>query len=118
MPTDRPEPITVTDDLVVSVEPDYRPQRDDPTPLFIIRPDGRSPFPEFLEFEERSGLRFGDWLVRRDLISRVQLYHALHLARSTGCRIGDAVVDLSLLERARVEEEACALDTFNTFVRG
>lgn len=115
MPTVRPGPIIVTDDLVISVEPDYRPQRDDPTPLYITHPDGRSPFPEF---EERSGLRFGDWLVRRDLISRVQLYHALHLARSTGCRIGDAVVDLSLLERARVEEEACALDTFNTFVRG
>jgi hypothetical protein len=116
MPTDRPT-VTVTDDLVISIEPDHRPQREDPTPLYIIHTDGRSPFPEF-DLGERSGLLFGDWLVRRDLISRAQLFHALHLARSTGCRIGDAVVDLSLLERARVEEEACALGTFNAFVRG
>jgi hypothetical protein len=66
--------------------------------------------------EDQDGpLRFGDWLVRRGLISRIHLFCALSRSRKERCRIGDALVALALLDRPRVEEEAAAFVAFSAF---
>lgn len=51
---------------------------------------------------------FGDWLIRRGLIDREQLFAALSLAYVEDCRVGDALVELGVLPRQLVEEEAQA----------
>jgi hypothetical protein len=53
-------------------------------------------------------LRFGDWLVRRGLINRVELFVALNTVYggSEMLRLGDALVRSGVLPRAVVESEA------------
>lgn len=51
----------------------------------------------------------GEWLVRRNLISRGQLFEALDVAFRHDCRLGDAVVWLGLVGRAELELEARSL---------
>lgn len=58
---------------------------------------------------------FGDWLVRRGLISRAQLFEALNYSYLWGLRIGDALVELQVIDRDRVEEEAQVRSTFLSF---
>jgi hypothetical protein len=60
-------------------------------------------------------IRFGDWLVRRGLINRYQLFEALNLAFVERCRIGDALVQRATLGRDLVEREANAHADFLTF---
>jgi hypothetical protein len=57
---------------------------------------------------EAPNLRFGDWLVRRGLINRVELFVALNTvyAGSEPLRLGDALVRGRVLPRAVVESEA------------
>jgi hypothetical protein len=62
-------------------------------------------------------IRFGDWLVRRGLISRADLYCALRRATSERVRIGDALVAGALLPRAEVEREANAFQSFQRNLR-
>lgn len=62
-------------------------------------------------------IRFGDWLVRRGLISRADLYCALQRATSKRVRIGDAIVDGALLPRTQVEHEATAFESFQQSLR-
>jgi hypothetical protein len=61
--------------------------------------------------------RFGEWLVRRELITRTDLFNGLELARRRGFRLGDALVDLGLLWRSTVEREALSFATFATWIR-
>jgi len=49
---------------------------------------------------------FGEWLVKRSLINRAELFAALNESFIGRCRIGDAVVRLGLLRRTAVEREA------------
>jgi len=65
--------------------------------------------------DQEEPLRFGDWLVRRGLISRIHLFCALSRSRKERCRIGDALVALTLLDRQRIEEEAEAFAAFSAF---
>lgn len=51
---------------------------------------------------------FGDWLIRRGLIDREQLFEALSLSYKEECRVGDALVELGMLPRQTIEEEAQA----------
>jgi hypothetical protein len=51
----------------------------------------------------------GEWLVRRGLLSRSQLFEVLDVAYRHGCRLGDAVVWLGLVGRAELELEARSL---------
>ncbi len=67
--------------------------------------------------QELIHIPFGDWLVRRGLIDRRQLFLALSLAHVRSYRIGDAIVALQLLERELIEQEAAAHDTFVAFTR-
>jgi hypothetical protein len=62
-------------------------------------------------------LRFGDWLVRRGLIDRGQLFAALNLSFMMGFRVGDALVEMRVLTRSLIEEEARAHSTFHSFAR-
>ena len=57
-------------------------------------------------------IRFGEWLVRRKLINPSQLSLALKYSYLWGLRIGDALVELRVLERDLVEEEARLRDAF------
>lgn len=57
-------------------------------------------------------LRFGDWLVRRGLIDRHQLYVALNASYIDACRIGDALVSQKVLNRPQLEKEATAFQAF------
>jgi len=50
--------------------------------------------------------RLGEWLVRRGLISRAELFTALDASFRHNCRLGDALVWLDVLDRGRVELEA------------
>ena len=77
--------------------PPDKPRRRDPTPT-------------------EHWIRFGDWLVRRGLISRSDLFAALHRVDG-GCRLGDALVVESRMERAAVEREAQAFGRFQVFLR-
>lgn len=54
-------------------------------------------------------VRLGEWLVRRELINRRDLYEALDLSYQREMRLGDALVSLGVLQRLRVESEAQAL---------
>jgi hypothetical protein len=63
-------------------------------------------------------IRFGDWLVRRGLISREDLYRALQRAAREQVRIGDALVDGELLPRTQIEQEATAFESFQAGLRG
>lgn len=56
--------------------------------------------------------RLGEWLVRRGLISRVELFTALDAAYRHSCRLGDALVWLDVLDRGRVELEASRFARF------
>lgn len=58
---------------------------------------------------------FGDWLVRRGLIDRGQLFTALNLSYRQGFRVGDAIVAMRVLARNQVEEEARRHRTFRSF---
>ncbi len=49
--------------------------------------------------------RLGEWLIRRALIDRTQLFRALSLADQERCRLGDALVKLGVLSRELVEAE-------------
>jgi hypothetical protein len=60
-------------------------------------------------------LPFGDWLVRRGLIDRGQLFFALTLSFQRGIRVGDALVNLRVLSRRQVEEEAEKHQVFRSF---
>jgi hypothetical protein len=51
--------------------------------------------------------RFGDWLVHRGVIDRSGLFQGLQRSGADGCRIGDALVELGLVERRVLELEAC-----------
>ena len=62
-----------------------------------------------------SYFRFGDWLVRRGLIDRHKLFVALCHAAAQGSRLGDALVDLGLVDRGQVEEEAKTFADFAAF---
>jgi hypothetical protein len=59
-----------------------------------------------MERQPDDTVRLGEWLVRRNLISRSELFDALDHCYRRRCRIGDALVALGLLARARVESEA------------
>lgn len=48
----------------------------------------------------------GEWLVRRGLISRADLFVALDACYRHDCRVGDALVWLEILDRPAVEAEA------------
>jgi len=61
-------------------------------------------------------LPFGDWLVRRGLIDRSQLFFALSLSYQRGIRVGDALVNLRVLSRRQVEEEAEQHRVFRSFL--
>lgn len=82
------------------------PPHDDETPTCVVTAELMAP----RALDDR--LRFGDWLVRRGLIQRTDLFAALTCSRTNGFRLGDALVALALLERAQVEEEAQAFSTF------
>ena len=58
---------------------------------------------------------FGDWLVRRGLIDRGQLFTALSLAYRAGVRVGDALVCINALPRLQIEEEAQRHRAFRSF---
>ena len=49
--------------------------------------------------------RLGEWLVRRGLISRVELFTALDVTHRHRCRLGDALVWLDILDRGLLEAE-------------
>lgn len=53
-----------------------------------------------------SHARFGEWLVRRGVLTREQLLRALATSHLHDWRIGDAAVVLGLARRARIEAEA------------
>lgn len=68
-----------------------------------------SPFwPDEEEEEESfpSRIRLGDWLVRRGLISRADLYFALNASFEKQLRLGDALVSGGVLPRSVLEAEA------------
>jgi hypothetical protein len=71
----------------------------------------------YYQDQELFHIPFGDWLVRRGLIDRRQLFLALSLAHVRSYRIGDAIVALQLLERELIEQEAEVHDTFVAFTR-
>ncbi len=54
----------------------------------------------------RASPRLGEWLVARGLLERAELFTALDASFRHGCRLGDALVWLELLERGTVESEA------------
>lgn len=87
----------------------FHPGRRDATPACIynrgqLQPGGVGSY-----------FRFGDWLVRRGLIDRHQLFIALCRAGARGLRLGDALVDLELVDRGQVEEEARTFADFAAF---
>ena len=87
-----------------------RPERSDKTP-----PSGLYRYQQGPPLDR--WIRFGDWLVRRGLISRADLYSALRRATTEQVRIGDALVDTELLPRAQVEHEASAFQAFQQNLR-
>jgi hypothetical protein len=50
-------------------------------------------------------MRFGEWLVLRNLIDRQELYTALDVTFRFNCRLGDSLVWLDILGRQLVERE-------------
>jgi hypothetical protein len=65
--------------------------------------------------EPTAPLQLGDWLVRRRLITRRQLFFVLKRAYRRRFRIGDSVVAMGLLDRQAIEEEVRVLVSFNAF---
>jgi hypothetical protein len=94
----------------LKIEPSRR-LRGDETPTYVQASEMPPP-----ELDPK--IRFGDWLVRRGLISRAQLYKALEVARTRSCRIGDALTELQLVDRLCVEEEALAHRAFTALQKG
>ena len=81
----------------------------------VLRDEGGS---EGTEANAGSGfarLRFGDWLVRRNLITREALFSALSFAFEQSKRVGDALVEMDILPRQAIEEEARRFHSFNAF---
>jgi hypothetical protein len=56
--------------------------------------------------------RFGEWLVRRGVIDRVELFTALDASFRHRCRLGDALVWLELVDRGRLELEASRFERY------
>jgi hypothetical protein len=83
------------------------PRRDE-TPLCVVYPRG-------VPLEPPSRIRFGDWLVRRRLITSADLFTALHDAFLCSCRVGDVLVMRGVMQRNQVEEEARAYESFSAF---
>jgi hypothetical protein len=85
-----------------------REEREDPTPLCAtpMPVEPREPDPN---------IRFGEWLVRRGLITATDLFAALHDAFVSSFRVGDVLVMRGLMERRQVEEEARAFRAFSAF---
>ena len=96
---------------VFRIEPEY-PRDHDDTPAYVFSAD------EIRPRADEEQLLFGDWLVRRGLISRFSLYAALAEATAADCRVGDALVTLRMLRRRQVEEEARAFNVFLSFRGG
>jgi hypothetical protein len=94
---------------VKSVEPRRLP-RNDETPICTFIPHGAP--------EDQAQIRFGEWLLRRALITRAELFRALEQAKAHRCRVGDALVALGAMGRSQVEEEATAFATFAGFQGG
>jgi hypothetical protein len=90
---------------LLRIEPS-RKQRPDVTPAYVFCPGELEP-----RLHEQQ-VSFGDWLVQRGLVSRPQLFVALHRSRTSCCRVGDALVELKVLARKKVEAEARAFDKF------
>jgi hypothetical protein len=90
---------------LLRIEPS-RKQRPDVTPAYVFSPSELEPR---LREQQAS---FGDWLVRRGLVSRTQLFVALSRSRTSCCRVGDALVELKYLARKKVEAEARAFDRY------
>lgn len=91
------------------------PRRRDETPSYVFSCET---FPPHADVDDAAQIRFGDWLIRRGLITRVDLFHALERAKTVRCRVGDALVQLCRLDRAQVEEEALSYGTFASFQGG
>lgn len=90
---------------LLRIEPS-RKQKPDVTPAYVFCPR---------ELGTRTGqqqVSFGDWLVRRGVISRTQLFLALSQCRTSSCHVDEALVELKLLARKKVEAEARAFDKF------
>jgi len=68
-----------------------------------------------VEESQEPKMPFGDWLVRRGLINRGQLFAALNLAYQKRFRIGDALVEQGILSRPEIEDEAKRHTTFRAF---
>jgi hypothetical protein len=49
--------------------------------------------------------RLGEWLVNRGLLRRSQLFDALNVVFRDHCRLGDALVQLGLIDRQSLERE-------------
>ena len=58
-------------------------------------------------WEEQAPLedRLGEWLVNRGLLRRSQLFEALNVVFREHCRLGDALVQLGLINRQTLERE-------------
>jgi hypothetical protein len=82
------------------------------------RPASRRPRP-LSTTELRVGpTRLGEWLVRRGLITRVELFLALDASYRHCCRLGDALVWLEILSRGLVELEVARFDGHRSRRRG
>lgn len=92
--------------------------RNDPTlPHLGVLP-GLEEEEEKATMEHAPPLRFGDWLVRRGLIDRRQLFVALNASYIDSCRIGDALVSSKVIARPQVENEATAFQSFLALIGG
>jgi hypothetical protein len=101
------------DETPIFIDLSYRSGRTDLTPIFtdtsqLMKKEEDEPFTD--------SLRFGEWLVRRGLISSKDLFAALHDSYQYALRIGDALVDLEVLDRKTIEQEARAHDDFMAFL--
>jgi len=81
-------------------------------------PSNGNPYLREFRSTDSAEIRFGDWMIRRGLITRFQLFVALTTSFSKGCRIGDAVVENNYLGREQVETEAEAHLAFHAFQSG
>ena len=100
--------------LLLRVERAGRRRRDE-TPSYVFSCET---FPPHSDSADAAQLRFGEWLLRRGLITRAELFRALEQGKAHRCRVGDALVALGALGRGQVEEEATAFATFAGFQGG
>ena len=91
------------------------PVRRDETPSYVFSCET---FPPHDDHEDATQIRFGDWLLRRGMITRIELFRGLEQAKAHRCRVGDALVALGALGRVQVEEEAAAFSSFVGFQEG